>query len=77
MPNDTVNLAATNDSLFSSLTFATNHLPNGEEGVSLIYDHYPDLNSDDLDTRTIAATEAATDWWFGSGSHFEADAHAR
>ena len=76
-PNSTRNLAATNDSLFQATTFATNHLPNGEEGVQLIYETYPDLETDDVENRTIVASEIMTAWWFSSGSHYEADAHAR
>ena len=76
-PNASRNLAATNETLLFALTFATNHLPNGEEGVELIYETYPDLETDDVENRTRIASEGATAWWFSSGSFYEAEAHAR
>ena len=77
MPVETINLAATNESLYSALTFATNHLPGADDGIERIYDTYPLLSSEDNETRTIAATEVATAWWFASTAFYEADQHAR
>lgn len=77
MPFETINLAATNDSLYGALSFATNHLPDSESGIDLLYDTYPELSSTDVDNRTIAATEVATAWWFASGAHYEALEHVR
>jgi hypothetical protein len=50
---------------------------NQDELIGKIFERYPDMDTTDNYTRTLAATKAMTDWWFGSGSNWEANQHAR
>ena len=70
-------LAATNDTLIAAMRFVLGMTSNPEQLYTAALEWYPGLNTDDRLTRELTATEAATDWVFGSGSAWEATARAR
>ena len=73
--NDT--LAMTNETMVASMTMMLAAAANPEELMPAILNWYPDLNTEDRDTRESAATEMMTDWWYGTGSSWEATTRAR
>ena len=78
-PTGTVNgsFAGANLTLAFAMRIILGAASNPEELMPAILDWYPDMNSDDDLTRQLATTEAWTDWFFGSGSSWEATARAR
>ena len=51
--------------------------PDSSAAIDALYERYPLMSDNDTDVRTIATTQATTDWWFGSGSSQEAHLHGR
>ena len=45
--------------------------------IEALYERNPLMSDNDTDVRTIATTQATTDWWFGSGSSQEAHLHGK
>ena len=44
--------------------------------IEAMLKEYPGLDSDDLDARSAAFTQAGTDFFFASGAHLEAEIHS-
>ena len=57
--------------------FIANGYGNPDELIDIMYEEYPEMLSDDTLTRTMAASELLTDWWFSSAAHYEAARHSR
>ena len=70
-------MASTNETLIASMKMMLAGTANPEVLMPAILEWYPDMNSDDRETREIAMTNMATDWWFGSGSVWEATKRPR
>jgi carboxylesterase type B len=73
---DKGNMAATNESMWESLRLVLGGTSNKDDLISDIILHYPDMDTTDNLTRTLAMTRSQTEWNFGSGSHWEANQHA-
>jgi len=73
---DKLNLAATEESLMEALHLVLGGTSNQDELINIIFERYPGMDTTDNFTRTLTTTRAMTDWWFGSGSNWEAVQHA-
>jgi carboxylesterase type B len=73
---DRLNLAATNETFWKALHLVVGAAVNQDELIDDMVARYPDLNTADNYTRTLTANRAMTEWWFGSGSNWEANQHA-
>ena len=71
------NQAATNESLIEMMYDMYSYATNPDDLIRAIFEVYPDLNTDDIDTRTLAATQFATDYRYSAGSQWEANARSR
>lgn len=74
---DKLNLAATEELLMRAMHVVCGSAENQDELIGYIFERYPEMDTTDNYTRTLATTKAMTDWWFGSGSNWEANQHAR
>lgn len=74
---DKLNAAATQESLIKNLHVVVGATSNQDELVASIFERYPQMDTPDNYTRTVETSIAMTEWWFGSGSNWEANQHAR
>lgn len=72
---DNNNVARSNETLWNAFLVLLGGTSNPIELTKSIMKMYPDLESSDNFTRTLAAAKACTEWWFGSGSNWEAVNH--
>ncbi len=70
-------VANNKESLFNFLRNLFNAYGDGDAILASTIERYPELDSDDVETRTHAAIVMYTDFAFGSKSHFEIDWHSR
>ena len=71
------NLAVTHATLRLAVGFVMAMYPDSPSATDAMYERYPGMSDNDTDMRTIATTQATTDWWFGAGSSQEAHLHSR
>ena len=67
------NKAATNESLMQMMYGVFGGALNEDELIRAIFDVYPEMNTEDNYTRTLAATQMGTDWSFASPRYWEAN----
>ena len=70
------NMAATNESLMRMLEGTFSYTLNPDELIRAVFDVYPEMNTEDNYTRTLAATQMGTDQLFASGASWEANARS-
>jgi hypothetical protein len=74
---DRFNWAATNESMYASLKSYLGNPSNADELIGEMFQRYPGMNSEDVDTRTEATARAMTDWRYASRTRWEAATHVR